>query len=87
MVARIGFEGPARFRLRSAAQLARSVAEVSARRLVKGPKRPGWNWWVEVATQLLKRQLVTAFGMSDAKQARSFLDSMVVRPPALSSQR
>jgi epsilon-lactone hydrolase len=39
---------------------------------------------VEVATELLKRQLITAFGMSDVRQARSFLDSTVVRSPALS---
>ena len=84
MFARINFQGPVRYRVRAAAQLARAAAEVSARRLRKGARRPGWNWWVEVATQLLNRQLVTAFGMSDAKEARGFLNSMVIRSPALS---
>jgi acetyl esterase/lipase len=60
------------------------MAAVSTRRLVKGPRYPGWNWWTEVSTALLKRQLGTAFDMSDVKEARTFLDSMVVRSPALS---
>ena len=84
MFARIEFEGPARYRLRSAAELARGVAEVSARRLLKGPRRPSWNWWIEVATELLKRQLITAFAMPDVRESRCYLDSMVVRSPALS---
>ncbi len=84
MFARIDFQGPARYRIRSAALAARTAAAVSARRLLKGPRRPGWNWWVEVATELLNRQLVAAFDMNDAKEARSFLDSMVLRSPALS---
>lgn len=84
MFARIELQGPMQYRIRSAAQLAATVASVSTRRLLKGPRRPSWNWWVEVATQLLNRQLTTAFGMSDPQEARSFLDSMVVRSPALS---
>ncbi len=65
--------------------LARAAAAVSARRLLKGPRRPSWNRWVEVATELLKRQLVAAFGMADVQEARSFLDSIVLRSPALSA--
>lgn len=83
MFARIDFQGPAKHRIRSAAEAAQVIAAVSARRLLNGPRRPSWNWWVEVATELLKRQLGTAFDMSDVKEARSFLDSMVVRSPAL----
>ncbi len=64
--------------------MAQAAAAVSARRLLKGPRRPGWNWWVEVATQLLNRQLGAAFDMNDVNEARAFLDSMVVRSPALS---
>jgi acetyl esterase/lipase len=64
--------------------MAQAAAAVSARRLLKGPRRPSWNRWLEVATELLKRQLTAAFGMKDPKEARSFMDSMVVRSPALS---
>lgn len=84
MFARIDFQGPSKYRLRSAAEAAQVVAAVSARRLLKGPRRPSWNWWVEVATALLSRQLGTAFDISDVKEARTFLDSMAVRSPALS---
>lgn len=84
MFARIDFQGPAKYRIRSAAEATQVVAAVSARRLLKGRRRPSWNWWLEVANELLKRQLGAAFDMSDVREARSFLDSMVVRSPALS---
>src|SRR5690242_7502661 len=84
MFARIDVQGPVRYQIQSAAQLAAAISKVSIRRLLKGPRRPSWNWWVEVATALLNRQLTTAFGMSDPPEARTFLDSIVVRSPALS---
>jgi epsilon-lactone hydrolase len=65
--------------------LAQAAAAVSARRLLKGPRRPSWNRWVEVATELLNRQLVATFDMADVKEARSFLNSIVLRSPALSA--
>lgn len=83
MFAQIGFQGPVRYRLRSAAEATRTVAAVSARRLAKGPRRPNWNWWMEVSTELLKRQLSIAFDMGDVREARAFLDSMVLRSPVL----
>jgi len=84
MFARIDFQGPVRYRMRSAALAAQAAAVVSARRLLKGPRRPSWNWWIEVATELLNRQLIAAFEMNETREARSFLDSMVLRSPALS---
>ena len=51
MSARLTFSGPVRYRLRGMAQLSRSILEVSARRMLKGPRRPGWNWFAEVADQ------------------------------------
>jgi epsilon-lactone hydrolase len=86
MTARIHFRGPPRYRLRSAAELSRSVLEVSARRALKGPRLPGWNWFLEVATQLSKRQTLAAFRMSNenVKEARRYLDSVVISSPALS---
>ena len=64
--------------------MAQSVLEASARRILKGPRRPGWNWFVEVATHLLKTQVNTAFKLGDIKEARRYLDSVVISSPALS---
>ena len=84
MTARIHFRGPPRYRLRSAAELSQSILEASARRALKGPRLPGWSWFVELATQGLKRQTLAAFQMSDVKEARRYLDSVVISSPALS---
>jgi monoterpene epsilon-lactone hydrolase len=84
MTVRIHFRGPPHYRLRSTAELSQSVLEVSARRALKGPRLPGWNWFVEVATQVLKRQTLTAFGLGDVKEARRYLDSVVLSSPELS---
>jgi epsilon-lactone hydrolase len=84
MIARIHFRGPLRYRLRSAAELGLSVLEVSARRALKGPRLPGWSWYVELATQVAKRHTLAAFQMPDVKEARCYLDSAVMSSPALS---
>jgi acetyl esterase/lipase len=53
--------------------------------MLKGSRRPGWNWFVEVATRMLERQVNAAFKMRDVKEARRHLDSVVIRSPALSA--
>jgi len=73
-----------RYRLHCAIELVRAVLEVSARRAVKGPLLPSWNWFVELATQMLKRQTLAALRMGDVKEARRYLDSVVISSPALS---
>ena len=83
MTARIHFRGPPQYRLQNAAQLSQSVLEVSARRMLKGPRLPGWNWFLEVATHLLKKQVNTALGMRDIEEARRYLNSMAISSPAL----
>ena len=83
MAVRVQFTGPARYRVRSAAELGQSILEVSARRAILGPSRPGWNWFVEVATAVLQRQVRTAFKLHDVEKARRYLDSVVIRSPAL----
>jgi epsilon-lactone hydrolase len=83
MSARIHFRGSVRDRLRSTEQLGQSIVEVSARRLLKGPRRPGWNYFVEVGTQMLKKWVATAFKMSDAERARRYLDSVVISSPLM----
>lgn len=84
MTARIQFRGPLRSRLRNAAGLTQSIFEVSARRALKGPRLPSWNWYQEVATEIAHRQTVAAMGMADVKEARRFLDSVTMSSPELS---
>ena len=84
MNARVHFRGPLRYRMRCAVELLKAAFEVSARRAVKGPRQPGWNWFVELATQMLKRQTLAAFRMDDVNEARRYLDSVVIDSPALS---
>ena len=84
MTTRIHFTGPFRYRLCSAAELSLSLLEVSTRRALKGPRLPGWNWFIELATQMLKRQMLAAFRMRDVKEARRYLDSILISSPALS---
>ncbi len=84
MTARIHFRGPLRYRLRSAAELSQAIFEASARRAAKGPRLPGWSWFVELATQVLKRQTLAAFQMGDVEEARRYLDSVVISSTALS---
>ena len=81
MAARVCFAGPVRYRLRSAAALGQSVLEATVRRIVKGPRRPGWNWFMELGTQVLKSQLAIAFRMRDVNEARQYLDSVEVGSP------
>ena len=83
MAWRVQFAGPARDRLQHSAELAQLILEVSFRRLWKGPKKQGWSWFVELATELLKRQVQTALDNTDVKRARRYLDSMAVRSSAL----
>lgn len=85
MTARIHFRGPLRYCLRSGAELSQSVLEVSARRALKGPRLPSWSWFVELATQAAKRLTRAAFQMTDVKEARRYLDSIVISSPALSA--
>lgn len=83
MISRIDCRGP--HRLRCAAELTRSVLEVSARRLLKGPRRRNWNWFAEVAIGLLQRQLDSALELNDIDEARRYLDSAVTSSPARSA--
>jgi monoterpene epsilon-lactone hydrolase len=83
MLARIHFTGPAHYRLLSAAQLSQSVLEVSTRRRLKGPRLPGWNWYVEVITRLLQKQVRTALELRNVVEARRYLDSIAVSSSAL----
>src|SRR5208282_4291486 len=84
MSSKIHSRGPIRYRLRSMAELGASILEVFVRRMLKGPRRSGWNWFVEVATRMAKKQVNGAFKMPDVKEARRYLDSVAFSSPALS---
>ena len=84
MVARIHFAGPMQYRVRSAADIGKSILKASARRIVKGPRQLGWSWLVELNTAVLKRLVTTAFRLRDVSEARSYLDSVMISSPALS---
>lgn len=84
MPAKIYFSGPAHYRVRSALELCWSIPEVCVRRITHGPRRKGWNWYVELATGFLNRVVLTAFQLDDVKKARRYLDSFVIGSPILS---
>ena len=84
MSARLTFSGPIGYRVRGTAELCRSIIGVSVRRMLKGPRRPGWNSFFEVATGMLRRQVNTALKMRDVNESRRYLDSMVISSQALS---
>jgi acetyl esterase/lipase len=85
MTARIHFRGPLRYRLRSAAELSQCIVEASARRAMHGPRLPAWNWFVELATEVLQRQTLVALcmGSESVAEARRYLDSVVFHSTAL----
>jgi len=83
MGASLHFRGPAKYRLLSMAEFGESVTEVWVRRMAKGPRRPGWNWFMELATELLKRRMSTVREMTDVQEARRYLDSLEIRLPEL----
>lgn len=70
MTARIHLRGAQGYRLRGAAELSRSILEVSARQALNGPRLASWSWFVEVATQVLKRQTLATLRMDHVKEAR-----------------
>ena len=49
------------------------------RRVSRGPLRPGWNWFMEVATEVLKRRMNTVRDTNDIEESRRYLDSVEVR--------
>lgn len=82
-IPRIRLTGPAPYRLRTARLLSRAAVRVSLRRAARGPFLPGWNWFVEVLTYFLKRQLSLAFDMHNIVEARRFLDTVQIASPAI----
>ncbi|MGA2990365.1 MAG: alpha/beta hydrolase fold domain-containing protein [Candidatus Korobacteraceae bacterium] len=84
MLLRAQFSGPARYRARATAAACRAVAQAILRRELKGPRLPGWNWAVELWTEVLRGNLRIAFAMPEVDEARRYLDAIVFGSPALS---
>jgi len=70
--------------MRAASLVCRSVTHACLRRTLKGARLPGWTWAIEIATEILKAHLATAFAMPSVNESRRYLDSVVVNSPALS---
>ena len=80
MAAQTSSNGSVRYLLRSAAAICQALLEASFRRMLKGPQRPGWNWFMELGTAVLRKRLAIAFRMGDVNEERRFLDSIVFGP-------
>ena len=68
-------------RLKALTNLAVPVTKAGTRRILRGPLRPGWNWIVEVGTEVLRTQLQAAFALP-IQDARTFLDAFNVDFPS-----
>jgi monoterpene epsilon-lactone hydrolase len=83
MLAHIHFRGTVLDRLRRGRELAQVLAQASVQRMFKGPRRKGWNWFLEMSTAVLKRELIAAFNLPDVNAARQYLDSVLISSPAI----
>jgi epsilon-lactone hydrolase len=50
--------------------------------MFKSSRHPKWNWFTEVGTRLLRRQLSVAFNMRSVNDARGYLDSFSITSPS-----
>jgi len=76
--------GPAQYRAKSTAVLCGATAEVFLSRLRNGPRCDSWNLAAELGTEILKRQLVAAFKMTNVEDARRYLNSLALHSSAIS---
>ncbi|HRF51043.1 MAG TPA: alpha/beta hydrolase [Anaerolineales bacterium] len=68
---------------RSMANLIWATTQTSLRRLVLGPRYPGWTWGFETTMTFLKAQSRAANGFGDVRRAREYEDALVFYSPAL----
>lgn len=80
---KVQFSGSMRHRLMAIAGLGCSLTRAWLRRVLRGPRRPGWNWAMELGTEVFRAHLATALSMP-VEEARCFLDSLQIESPALS---
>ncbi len=76
MATGIRLVGSARNRAKSVALLGRTIPAVYLRRLLKGPLSPSWNLAAELAAEISRKQLFTAFRMHNIQRARAYLNTV-----------
>jgi len=81
---KIDFNYPARYGMQAASLVCRAVTKAALRRALHGALLPGWNWAIEIGTEVLRAELGNAFAISSVVESRRYLDSIVVNSPALS---
>lgn len=81
MSGKLHFPASDSYQLKVLSNLSLALAETASRRVLKGPLLPHWNWAIEITTEVLRRQLTTAFELPDIQEARRFLDSFEHLPP------
>src|SRR5262249_50689495 len=77
------FSGPMRYRWRAVWMLFRTSIFTLARRLVKGPLRPGWNLTLEISTAYLRESERWVFHLPSIERQRLATDALVFTSPAL----
>jgi acetyl esterase/lipase len=82
-----GLSGRWQYRLRSVLALYRALIAVSARRLIRGPRRDNWTWGLEVSLDFMRAQAREAFAMPDMVRAREYEDALVFASPAAARVR
>jgi epsilon-lactone hydrolase len=80
---RVHFSGPLKYRLIAANISVRAFTEASLRRMTHGPRLPTWNWFVEIATAVLKQRLIEGFKLGEIGEIRRYVDAVHVETPAL----
>jgi epsilon-lactone hydrolase len=80
---KLHFNSPTASGIRAALPFGRCAMHACLRRALKGARLTGWNWAVEIGTEILKTRLATAFAMPDVNESRRYLDSMLIETPAL----
>ena len=73
-----GFDlhGRRSYRWRCVSLLTSATVSTSFRRMLRGPRRPGWSWGFETSMQFLKAQGVYAAQIQDPTDSREFEDAL-----------
>lgn len=75
--------GPVSYRLRSVANLLVATLSTPVRRLLRGPRHPGWPGSFETTMRFLRAQTEAAEALADLRESRLFEDSLVFASAAL----
>jgi len=83
MALQLHLSGPIQYRWRAAYELGQASLAVSYHRMLKGPLRPTWTWFLEVSTEALRRHLHVVFDIENVKWARQYLDCFTIFYPEM----